>query len=79
MRAVSEVADERLWQWLRAWYLSKSMEGYVFTAQEQALQKRFFWATIEKENVGPMKSVWQGGGIGRACGQWLYWFDKEGI
>ena len=32
MRDVSEVADERAWQWLRDGYLGKSLEGYAFTA-----------------------------------------------
>lgn len=39
------MADERLWQWLRAGYLGKRTEGYVFAAQEQALR------TIENEDV----------------------------
>ena len=34
MRDVSEVTDERLWEWLRAGYLGKNMKGYVFAAQE---------------------------------------------
>ena len=42
MRDVSEVADERLWQLLRAGFLGKSMKGYVFAVQEQALRTRFF-------------------------------------
>ena len=53
MRNVSEVADARSWQWLRAGYLGKGTEGYVFAAQEQALQTRFFRATIQQEDVDP--------------------------
>ena len=53
MRDVSEVADERSWQWLRAGYLGKGTEGFVFAAQEQALRTRFFRATIQKEAVDP--------------------------
>ena len=53
MRDVSEVGDGRLWPWLTTGYLEKYMEEYVFTAQEQALQKRFFQATIKKEDLDP--------------------------
>ena len=52
-RDVSEVADDRSWQWLRAGYLGKGTEGFVCAAQEQALRTRFFRATIEKEDVDP--------------------------
>ena len=41
MKDVSEVA-ERLWQWLNAGNLEKSIEGYVFAAQEQALPQLGF-------------------------------------
>ena len=53
MRDVSKVADARSWQWLRAGYLEKGTEGYVFAAQKQALRTRFFRATIEQEDVDP--------------------------
>ena len=53
MRDVSKVADARSWQWLRAGYLGKGTEAYVFAAQEQALRRRFFSATIEREDVDP--------------------------
>ena len=43
----------RSWQWLRADYLGKGTEEYVFAAQEQALRTRFFRATIEREDVDP--------------------------
>ena len=49
MRDVRDVADDRSWQWVRAGYLSKSTEGFVFAAQEQALRTRFFRSEIEKE------------------------------
>lgn len=57
MRDVSEVADERSWQWLRAGYLGKGTEGFVCAAQEQALRTRFFRATIQKEAIDPMCRV----------------------
>ena len=57
MRDVSKVADARSWQWLRARYLGKGTEGYVFAPQEQALQTRFFCATIEREDVDPKRTV----------------------
>ena len=53
MRDVSKVADGRSWQWLRAGYLGKGTEGYVFAAYEQALWPRFFRATIERGDVDP--------------------------
>ena len=49
MRDVRDVADDRSWQWVRAGYLSKSTEEFVFAAQEQALRTRFFRSEIEKE------------------------------
>lgn len=53
MRDVGEVANDRSWQWLRASYLGKGTEGFVFASQEQALRTRFFRATIEEEDVDP--------------------------
>ena len=47
---VEVVADSRSWQWLRAGYLAKSTEAYLFAAQEQALRTRFFRKTIEGED-----------------------------
>ena len=47
---VEAVADNRSWQWLRAGYLAKSTEAYLFAAQEQALRTRFFRKTIEGED-----------------------------
>ena len=38
---------------LRADYLGKGTEGYVFAAQEQALRTSFFRATIEREDIDP--------------------------
>lgn len=46
---VTEVAGERSWQSLKPGYLGKSTKGCVFAAQEQALQTRFFRASIEKD------------------------------
>ena len=51
MRDVSKLVDARSWLWLKADYLGKGTEGYVFAAQKQALQTRFFRATIEHEDV----------------------------
>ena len=72
IRDVSKVADARPWQWLRAGYLGKGTEGYVFVAQEQALQTRFFRATIEREDVDPKcrvccKEVESVGHVGSGC------------
>ena len=53
MRDIREVVNARSWQWLRAEYLAKGNEGFVFKAQEQALRTRFFRASIEKEDVDP--------------------------
>ena len=53
LRDVSGVADPRSWQWLRAGYLGKGIEGYVCAAQEQALRTRFFRASIQGEKVDP--------------------------
>ena len=40
------VADGRCWQWLRAGYLAKSIEAFIFAAQEQALRTRLLRRTI---------------------------------
>ena len=57
---VAEVADGRSWQWLRAGFLAKSTEAFLFAAQEQALRTRLFRKTIEGE---------QGVGDCRLCGK----------
>ena len=44
---VAEVADGRSWQWLKAGFLAKSTEAFLFAAQEQALRTRLFRRTIE--------------------------------
>ena len=59
-RGIEGVADSRSWQWLRAGYLAKSTEAYLFAAQEQALRTRFFRKTIEGE---------EGVGECRVCGK----------
>ncbi len=51
MGEVSEVADERSWQWVKAGYLTPSTESYIFGAQEQALRTRWRRAAIEGEDV----------------------------
>ena len=51
MMDVSEVADERSWQWLRAGYLTKSMEDYAFCCSGAGFLNEVFWATIEREDV----------------------------
>ena len=39
-REVKEVADERLWQWLKGGYLDKRNEGFFCAAQENVLKTR---------------------------------------
>ena len=51
MDDVSDVADERSWQWVKAGYLTPSTESYIFGAQEQALRTRWRRARIEGEEV----------------------------
>ena len=59
---VSDVADERSWQWLNGGYLTKATEGFILAAQEQALRIKLVRATIDGEaDVDP---------ICRVCGQW---------
>ena len=50
-RDVEGVADGRSWQWLRAGYLAKSTEAFIFAAQEQALRTRLFRRKIVGEDV----------------------------
>ena len=51
LREVEGVADGRSWQWLRAGYLAKSTEAFLFAAQEQALRTRLRRKTIEGEDI----------------------------
>ena len=55
-RDVQEVAGSRSWQWIRGGYFAKSTEVFVFAAQEQALRTRFLRATVEREDVSPLRS-----------------------
>ena len=50
-RDVRDVADGRSWQWVKAGYMAKSMEGFVFAAQEQALPTRSYRADIQGEDI----------------------------
>ena len=50
-REVEGVADGRSWQWLRAGYLAKSTEAFLFAAQEQGLRTRLFRRAIVGEDV----------------------------
>ena len=42
---------DRTWQWLQGGYLSKSMEGFMMAAQEQALRTRWYRSCIQKEEI----------------------------
>ena len=73
LKDVEQVADNRSWQWVRGGYLAKSMEAFVFAAQEQALNTRFFRAKITGEDVSPMcrvcgKTVESVGHLASGCG-----------
>ena len=37
---MKEVGTERNWKWLKSGFVSKSVEGFICTAQEQALRTR---------------------------------------
>lgn len=50
-RDVKEVSGERSWQWVRAGYMGKNLEGFVFAAQENVLKTRLYRNTILKEEV----------------------------
>ena len=51
LESIEEVADERTWQWLRAGYLAKSTEAFIFAAQEQALRTRFTSSKVDGEEI----------------------------
>ena len=51
LRDVKEVANERSWQWVRGGFLSKSVESFLFAAQEKVLATRYWRGTIAKEQV----------------------------
>ena len=48
---MKEVETERNWQWLKSGFVSKSVEGFICAAQEQALTTRWLRAKIEKEDI----------------------------
>ena len=50
---MEKVGDKESWQWLQGGYITKSMEGFIMAAQEQALRTRWFRAKIQKEDVSP--------------------------
>ena len=49
-----DIADKRSWQWVCHGTIKKSMEGYLFAAQEQALSTNWRRANIEKQGNDPM-------------------------
>ena len=48
---MKDVADKRSWQWMKAGYLGKNLEGSICATQEQASRTRCLRATIEKEKI----------------------------
>ena len=57
------VVSERSWQWLKAGFLTKSTEGFIISAQEQALRTKWVKATIDKVEGEDGKC--------RICGEWF--------
>ena len=57
------VDSERSWQWLKAGFLTKSSEGFIIAAQEQALRTKWVKATIDKVEGEDGKC--------RICGDWF--------
>ena len=52
---ISKVGDkEKSWQWVRAGYMAKSTEAFLFAAQEQALRTRLVRANIDGEEIDPL-------------------------
>ena len=51
LKEMKEVGTGRNWQWVRAGFLSKSVEGFMFAAQEQTLRTRWKRAAIENEDI----------------------------
>ena len=58
---MNEVGEKETWQWLQGGYITKSMEGFIMAAQEQALRTRWFRAKIQKEDVSPKCRLCDGG------------------
>ena len=50
---MEEVGTKESWQWLQGGYITKSMEGFIMAAQEQALRARWLRSRIQKEDVSP--------------------------
>ena len=50
---IGEVGTKETWKWLQGGYITKSMEGFIMAAQEQALRTKWFRAKIQKEVVSP--------------------------
>ena len=48
---MKDLGTERNWQWIKSGLVSKSVEGFMFAAQEQALRTRWLRASIEKEDI----------------------------
>ena len=57
------VDSERSWQWLKAGFLTKSTEGFIMAAQEQALRTKWVKATIDNVEGEDGKC--------RICGDWF--------
>ena len=51
LKEMKQVGSNRNWQWVRRGFLSKSVEGFMFAAQEQTLRTRWKRAKIEKEDI----------------------------
>jgi hypothetical protein len=50
---MEQIGTNDSWRWLKSGYMSKSVEGFIMAAQEQALRTRWFRAQIEKEDISP--------------------------
>ena len=51
LKEMKQIGTDRNWQWVRRGRLSKSVEGFMFAAQEQTLRTRWKRAKIEGENI----------------------------
>ena len=50
-RDISGVSNELSWHWISHSYVSKNTEGFIFAAQEQAIQTKFMRAKILGEGT----------------------------
>ena len=48
---IEEVRTKEAWQWLQGGYITKSMEGFIMAAQEQALGTWWIRSWIQNEDV----------------------------